>query len=64
MWVLLLSIAYVAGGGAMVSAEFANKDLCVQAASAFTTTQGQVRWLCAPKQASQTGGNTPAGGGS
>jgi hypothetical protein len=64
MWVLLLSIAYVAGGGAMASAEFATKDLCVQAASAFTTTQGQVRWLCAPKQASHAGGEAPTGGGS
>lgn len=63
MWVLLLSIAYAAGGGQTLNIDFATKEMCVQAAQSFAQSgAGQVRWVCAPRLKGGDAGDKPISG--
>ena len=63
MWILLLSMVFTGGGGTVTTAEFASKDMCVQAAEAFAKANpGQVKWVCAPHLRGGETGEKPVSG--
>jgi hypothetical protein len=63
MWILLLSMAFAGGGGAMTTSDFASKEMCVEAAEAFAhANPGQVKWVCAPHLRGGSTGERPVSG--